>query len=203
MGGLLARYFTGPLGGADYTRLTIGIGVPYWGTVAAFENLSGRKAPIPLPRSRFADWFRSMPGIYDLLPFYRCVIEEGVLRRLTPPDVAEIGGDAALAAEAMETNEVLRAVATSRTFSIVGVDQPTSQGLWKENGQLHAVRFLPDSNADLGGDGTVPRFSALAPGGGETEALHLPQSASGLLRDPAVLNSVRGILTSTELKGFL
>ncbi|BCY08790.1 hypothetical protein [Actinoplanes sp. L3-i22] len=196
MGGLIARYFTGLLGGADYTRLTIGIGVPYRGTVAAFENLAGRRPTIPLPRARFAALFRAMPGTYDLLPFYRCVIEEGGLRRITPRHVAEIGGDAGLAAEAMETNERLWTVATGRTFSIVGIDQPTYQGLQVEDGQLRAVRLLPGLDSDFGGDGTVPRFSALPPGG-EAQALYLSQSASGLLRDQAVLDSVRGILAGT------
>ena len=43
-GGLIAKYFTGLMGGAGRTRLTIGIGVPHQGSAAVVELLQGRRS---------------------------------------------------------------------------------------------------------------------------------------------------------------
>jgi hypothetical protein len=97
MGGLVARCFTGTMGGASAVRQTVTLGTPFFGAVkAAYLLNAGRGAPVPLPRARLRELALTLPGLHDLLPSYRCVDDAGG-RLLTPADVADLGGDSELA----------------------------------------------------------------------------------------------------------
>ena len=184
MGGLIARYYTGVLGGRANTHLTIGIGVPYLGTIAAVKALQGSRLP---PGRRMGELVRTLPGMYDLLPFYRCVDDERTLRRLTADDIVRIGGDPDLTNEAIATNRRLASVDAGPTRGVVGVGQPTAQGLVLRAGSLISQRFLPTPHdegilqpIDDQGDGTVPRFSAIPPGEDTLSPMYVAQSGGGL-----------------------
>jgi pimeloyl-ACP methyl ester carboxylesterase len=202
MGGLIARYFTQVLDGASDVRTMVTLGTPYYGAVkAAYILNSGRGAPVPLPRKRLRDLVRHMPGLYDLLPFYRCVDEGDTARRLEPADVADIGGDADLAAESLARHTELMAGEARSLRLLVGVEQPTMQSLSVDGGVVRALMHtcFTDKTGriterrDLGGDGTVFRRAAaafdLSPG-------TLPQSHGAVAATEEAIAYVRDVLTN-------
>jgi hypothetical protein len=207
LGGLIARYYTGLLGGRADTRLTIGIGVPYLGTIAAVEALQGSRL---VPRRRMGELVRTLPSMYDLLPSYRCVDDDREVRRLAADDVALIGGDPDLANQAIASNLRLANVDAGPTRSVIGVGQPTAQSLALRNGSLVSQGFLPTQDSDgtllrdstgrllrvdQQGDGTVPRFSALPPGEDALQPVYVAQTAGRLPRDHNVITYVSAVLT--------
>jgi hypothetical protein len=201
-GGLIARYYVGVLGGRANTRLTIGIGVPYLGTVAAVELVQGSRFRVSLPLRRMRELARTLPGVYDLLPFYRCVSDASEVRRLTPDDIASLGGDPRLAAEAIKANQLLNSVDSGLIRSVIGVGQPTAQSLTLQAGSLILHRFLPTldadgtlQNVDHQGDGTVPRFSAQPPGEHALSPMYVAQTSGALPRDRNVRTYVTSLLT--------
>jgi hypothetical protein len=125
----VAQYFTAILDGREIVRSTIALGVPFYGTVAAVRMVSGRRPPVMLPRKKAIGLFRTMPGIYDMLPTYRCVDEGNSARRLTVADVASLGGDAELASEAFHLHRQIHEIDGSPLTTIVGARQPTAQSL--------------------------------------------------------------------------
>ncbi|HEU0088347.1 MAG TPA: hypothetical protein VFQ77_11970 [Pseudonocardiaceae bacterium] len=84
MGGLVARYWLGPLGGAGYCRALITLGTPHRGAPKALDLLLNgvRLGPRPVAgmTSRLlrgaAEVVRGWPSTYDLLPRYRAVRDE-------------------------------------------------------------------------------------------------------------------------------
>jgi hypothetical protein len=207
MGGLIARYFTGVLGGARDVRTTITLGTPLRGSVkAAYILNSGRGAPVPLPSTRLRHLLESMPGIHDLLPSYRCVTDGTGARRLTPSDVAGLGGDPELAASAAALHEQLAALGGDGLRTVVGVRQPTMQSMRLDGGVVVPQQwaYLPDPGTgeirtlDRGGDGTVYREAAA----GETP-LYLAQTHGALARTPEAITHVRAVLTEEPLGAWL
>ena len=71
------------LGGSSQVRTTITLGTPYYGSVKAAAILNtGRSAPLPSRRLRALA--RTLPGVHDLLPSYRCIDDGDAVRRLIP-----------------------------------------------------------------------------------------------------------------------
>ena len=191
MGGLVARWFTEQLGGRTDVALTLTLGTPYYGAVLAAHILNrGRGTPVPLPPRRLRRMARTMPGLHDLLPFYRCVDNGTVASYLGPADVAELGGDAELAQESIERHQRLVAGPAGNLRLLVGTDQPTMQSLSLKDGVIstyhRTCQVAPDGTGtvlgrrDLLGDGTVFR-----------------RSAAFLNLDPAPLNQAHGSLAQT------
>ena len=135
MGGLMARYFTGVLGDGGAVRMTVTLGTPFLGSVKAAYILStGWGTPILLPRHHLRTMARTLPGLYDLLPWYRCVDEGDTARALVPADVASLGADVELAEEAQRRHAALATVDSSRLRTVAGMEQPTMQSLLFRNG---------------------------------------------------------------------
>jgi pimeloyl-ACP methyl ester carboxylesterase len=202
MGGLVARYFTHVLGGASDVRTTVTLGTPYYGAVKAAYILSaGRGAPVPLPRKRLRKLVQHMPGLYDLLPFYRCVDEGATARWLQPGDIKDLDGDPELAAESLDRHNKLIAGDAGSLRLLIGVEQPTMQSVSMRDGVATPLQHtcLTDEDGvieqrmDLGGDGTVFRRSAaafgLAPG-------TLPQSHGAVAATEEAISHVRDVLTN-------
>ncbi|WP_329409417.1 hypothetical protein OG563_43645 [Nocardia vinacea] len=173
MGGLLCRAM--PQDG-ELTRTisaTVTMGTPFDGAVKAAVILgSGEGAPVPARRLR--DVARTMPGIYDLLPMYRCVHDGLDVRHLTPTDIANLGGIHELAEAAFDTHRTRRAL--TEHLPLVGLRQPTPSSITIDNGviTMQGYTFRPAPNGDVErmangipsrfvglGDGTVPRNSAV------------------------------------------
>jgi hypothetical protein len=198
LGGLVARYFTGLIGGAQVVRQTVTLGTPFFGAVkAAYLLNAGQGAPVPLPRIRLRELAHTLPGIHDLLPSYRCVDDAGG-RRLTPTDVADLGGDAELAQASFAMQRTLANLGTDTLRTVVGIDQPTMQSLRLVRGVVVPQRHLAEAGVrtDHRGDGTVYVEAAL---GGVEPVSYLPQSHAGLSRAPEAIAAVVAVLTRQRL----
>ena len=165
MGGLLAAHACQDGELADSVRATLTLGTPFFGAPKAVLLLgSGAAGVVPLPRARLRRLAVQLPGVYDLLPSYRCVTDRGSARRLTAVDIAGLGGDVELAAMSLDTRK--RAPEPLRPVQVVGAHQPTVQAVTIEAGTVagHCYTYRPSDRGvvqvDAGGDGTVPRESA-------------------------------------------
>ncbi len=202
MGGLIARYYTHVLGAGGDVRTTVTLGTPYYGSVKAAHILaSGRGAPLPLPHRRLRRLSATMPGLYDLLPFYRCLDEGTTARRLTAADVAGLGGDLDLATESITRHECLMSGPAGDLRLLVGTDQPTMQSMSVTGGVLtplmHTCHVDDQGRVvrreDLAGDSTVFRRAAA---GFDLPPSTLPQSHGALASTEEAISHVRDVLTN-------
>ncbi|MGW3179036.1 AAA family ATPase [Kitasatospora sp. NPDC001119] len=191
---------------AALTRDLVTIATPFHGTPAVAEMLVGRRRFLPRPLSGLA---ATLPGVYDLLPTFRCVETDDALRRLDLDDVRRLGGDPELAAAAMAARAAeSRAAFLPRTRAVVGIGQPTVQGLRLAGDGLEPVLTAPRAHDDgrpyrsesgeavrwdRGGDGLVPRDAA-APSASNA-VLFVSGRHGTLCSDPHVLELVRSVLT--------
>jgi pimeloyl-ACP methyl ester carboxylesterase len=189
MGGLLARYLTGVLGGSALVRHTIAVGTPFYGAVKATVMLNqGRGAPVPLPRRRLRSLAATLPAVYDLLPSYRCLVTDSGVRRLTESDVVALGGDPALARMSMRTHAKLAGVGSGGLSTVVGLGQPTAQSMTLQDGVVTTHNLLDedgtgDDPPDRDGDETV--YSESATGGVEAIS-YVCQTHGNLASTPEV-----------------
>ena len=197
MGGLVARYATEVLGLSALVRQIITLGTPYYGSVKAVSMMATGEGA-PLPRRVARELALTCPGVYDLLPRYRCVAAD---RFLTTSDVVHVGGTMELAEEA--TNRwaalLLRpsdqgAVASAVPVQpLVGAEQPTLQGIHFIGGECLFDESL--AGVDYGGDSTVYR-SAAAPAG--MTAWPLPQRHGALAKTSEALTFVADKLIGAD-----
>ena len=171
MGGLVSRYFLEVLGGWKDTRALFSFGTPYRGSLNALDGLANgiRKGPFGL--FDLSAMVRSFTSLYQLLPVYPAYDGgDGKLVR-----IGETSGIPNLEAEkaraALEFhNEIRNAASENRKdpkweekgyhiYPIVGIEQETRQSGRKVG---DGVELSVTYNGKLiGGDGTVPRVSAL------------------------------------------
>jgi hypothetical protein len=195
MGGLIAKCVAAGIGETDL-RGVITLGTPFHGAVKAVQILAHGQG-VPLPHGRLRRLALTMPGIYDLLPRYRCVSEGDGVRRLAADDLAAAGGDVTLAHEALAFQQHLAGLRVAGLRTVVGVEQPTAQSLRLRDGVLEC-RFaslrtdVPHGAewVDEAGDGTVFRGSAA----GES-AIYVAQTHGALPKTDDVLTNVRALLT--------
>ncbi|MGV9635485.1 esterase/lipase family protein [Nocardia rhamnosiphila] len=187
MGGLLCQALSATARAYTDVAQVITLGTPFEGAAKAAMILSsGHGAPVP---SRGLQPIAvTMPGIYDLLPSYRCIDDGTDVRRLTASDVADIGGDHDLASEAITRAAERRSAVMPSHRALIGVAQPTMCSLTVEAGRPEPrfYTFEVDVNGELSrnadgvlvrlpglGDGTVPRNSAVP--WNERDTAPLPQ----------------------------
>ncbi|TCO54364.1 esterase/lipase family protein [Actinocrispum wychmicini] len=206
MGGLLVRALSLIPGATANVRASVTLGTPFEGAAKAAVMLNdGRDAPITLPRRRLRDLARTLPGVHDLLPTYRCVDDGDDVRRLEPSDVERLGGDydLAVASRDRHTDAPLPG-----HRALMGVEQPTVQSLTLKDGvvepRYHTFRvnsdgtLVRDESGGLvrvagSGDGTVPRNSA------ELEtASPLAQQHGALARTAEAVDFVRAVITGRD-----
>ncbi|MFG6198184.1 hypothetical protein [Nonomuraea sp. JJY05] len=173
MGGLLAWLACQDTELSALVRTTVTLGTPFFGSPKAAVLLSSGRG-IPLPHRRARQLARTLPGIYDLLPAYRCVTDGDSARRLTLTDVTDLGADPDLAARSLALSETRPSLAPAGHVQVVGAHQPTVQALTIDGGTVSAHRFTYRpaeggvTRVDTSGDGTVPRESAQLPPGSAT-----------------------------------
>lgn len=170
MGGLVAARAFDDGGLAGCVRAVLTLGTPFFGAPKAVLLLGSGRGGLPLPRARVQRLAVGLPGVYDLLPTYRCVSDGGSARRLTAADVAGLGGDTELAAVSLAAPAVGLPVQAG-LVQVAGAHQPTVQALTLDAGAVvgHRHTYQPTAaggleRVDVGGDGTVPRESAALPG---------------------------------------
>jgi Lecithin:cholesterol acyltransferase len=198
MGGLLARHACQDGGLGELVRATVTVGTPFFGAPKAVLLLGqGRGSPLPIPRARVRRLAVTLPGVYDLLPSYRCVSDGPSARRMTASDVVGLGGDGELAVASFASRERV-SVALRGHVQVVGAYQPTVQALTIEGGTVIGHRFTYQPcgegvvRVDAGGDGTVPRESAQLPSG---SAMPLAQSHGALASSAEAVVVVRDVVT--------
>jgi hypothetical protein len=185
MGGVVARHAGRVLGLDAEIADVITAGTPYFGSVKAVEAMAQGRVGVPLPRAAVAGLACACPGLYDLLPRYRCVVDGGALRQLTVDDVVDVGGDRELARQAADRWECLGlreadapGSVWSSSFALIGAEQPTVQSLAIDAGQCAFIPSLGD--VDHRGDSTVYADSAHPKG---VARVGIPQKHSALLKD--------------------
>jgi pimeloyl-ACP methyl ester carboxylesterase len=204
MGGLVARYATEVAEARPLVRRIVTLGTPYFGAVKAVQMLAtGEGAPVPHRAAR--SLAVTCPGVYDLLPRYKCVTEPVETtdpaavqpRLLTPDDVAAVGASRPLATAAADRYAILDRSASAESAvpisALVGADQPTLQGLSISSGECRFEQAL--LNVDHGGDGTVYRQAA-APLG--ATAFPLPQRHGALAKTAEAMTFVRDKLVGAD-----
>ncbi|MGA4992056.1 lipase/acyltransferase domain-containing protein [Nonomuraea bangladeshensis] len=178
MGGLLAWLACQDTDLTRRVRTTVTLGTPFFGAPKAVL-LFGAGGGVPLPRHRARQLMLTLPGVYDLLPAYRCVTDGSSARRLDISDISSLGGDSELAAESLALSEARPLLPPAGHVQVVGAHQPTVQAVTIKNGAVtaHQFTYRPDqggvTRVDTGGDSTVPRESAQLPPG---PAIPLAQS---------------------------
>ena len=168
MGGLVSRYFLECLEGWKVTKALVTFGTPYRGSLNALDGLSNGAKKGPLDLSK---WARQLTALYQLLPIYECYdAGDGKLVRVGEtagiPNVNAEKAAAALAfyremEAAVASNQSLPQYQTMgyRIYPVVGVAQQTNLSARLVAGR---VEMLQTYKAEaLGGDGTVPRVSAI------------------------------------------
>ncbi|MFI5677609.1 lipase/acyltransferase domain-containing protein [Streptomyces cellulosae] len=222
MGGLVTRAALAHAAaqGSDLTgdvRAVVTLGTPFLGAVKAAVILGGsRSDPLPaVPRRRMQALAATLPGLHDLLPDYRCVDAGLDVHRLTPADVAALGGDEELAARTQDFQQRMRDPRTPVLpghRAVVGIAQPTAQSLRLDGGVVREqyTAFERNSDGDLArdpdtgiptrrnraGDGAVYRDAAALPHTGEVTWLPLQHGA--LAKDSVALQFVRAVLTDHD-----
>ncbi|MDF4250941.1 hypothetical protein [Streptomyces sp. WMMB303] len=179
MGGLVT-YAALALGGdselAAETRGVMTLGTPFQGSVDAACILNGvQGAPLPLPHRKLAALAATMPGVHDLLPRHLCVEDGTEVRRLTSADVAALGGDKDLNADAEAFRQKLLTQPLPCHRQLVGIQQRTAASMTLEDGVVRPAEYSFRSHTDgellrdrhgvprrfpVQGDGTVHRASA-------------------------------------------
>ncbi|MFJ8004060.1 esterase/lipase family protein [Streptomyces fagopyri] len=179
MGGLVTHAAL-TLGGdnalSSDTRGVMTLGTPYRGSVVAASILNAiQGAPLPLPHTRLSALAAAMPGVHDLLPRFLSVEDGLEVRRLTPSDVAALGGDKDLARQSDNFFEQLFRQPLPTHRPVVGISQDTHQSMQLSNGVVLPAEHCFRSHSDgelmrddhgrprrfqVWGDGTVHRESA-------------------------------------------
>ncbi|WP_330304390.1 MULTISPECIES: lipase/acyltransferase domain-containing protein [unclassified Streptomyces] len=176
MGGLVARYWLGPLGGAADCAALITLGTPHRGAPKALDVLVNGLTVGPKRLGGLTDVLRQWPSAYELLPRYPAVGQPGGAAALAPHELTEeatafVPGFAAKAKSARSVHEDIE---TDWNDLYGGPDCPEVTAVFgRGHGTLQrallspagisvtkdAASWLP--NTDWRGDGTVPAISAI------------------------------------------
>ena len=199
-GGLVAERFATVTECNEMLRTIIAVGVPFHGTVAVIQMLSGQGSPVILSK-KASKLFRTMPGIYDMLPTYRCVDQGDSVRMLTVADVASLGGDIDLASQALQSRQNLLGISDGRELTtIAGVGQPTAQSILLRDGEIETTNYFCDVDSDgslrrvdLKGDGIVFPDTATIYG---ANIVYVPQTHGALPGCAEVLTIVQQTISS-------
>jgi pimeloyl-ACP methyl ester carboxylesterase len=207
MGGLVSRYFLECLEGWKDTKALITFGTPYRGSLNAVDMLANglRKGPFDL-----SNVARQFTAIYQLLPIFECYdAGDGKLARVGEmtgiPNVDAVKAAAALAFH----REIEKAVASNqqlpqyqragyRIYPVVGIAQQTNLSARFDGGK---VTMLQTYKGDaLGGDGTVPRMSAIPLELSKDPSANYAATQHGSLQNAdAVLVNLTGVLSGLDL----
>lgn len=208
MGGLVSRYFLECLEGWKLTRALVTFGTPYRGSLNALDGLANGLKKGPLDLSTLA---RQLTALYQLLPIFECYdAGNGTLVR-----VGETTGipnvDAAKAAAALAFHrEIEAAVAANqqrpeyqtagyRIYPVVGVAQQTSLSARRAGARVEMLQTY--KGEALGGDGTVPRVSAIPIelSANPSSATYAGTQHGSLQNADPVITQLTGLLSGFEL----
>jgi pimeloyl-ACP methyl ester carboxylesterase len=207
MGGLVSRYFLECLEGWKDTKALITFGTPYRGSLNALDMLANGLKKGPFDLSKVA---REFTAIYQLLPIFECYDAGGgkLVRIGETAGIPNVDAKKAAAALAFY-REIENAVASNqqlsqyqgasyRIYPVVGIAQDTNLSARLDGGK---VTMLQTYKGDaLGGDGTVPRVSAIPIGMSKNPSATYAATQHGSLQNAdAVLVNLTGVLSGLDL----
>jgi hypothetical protein len=177
MGGLVARYWLGPGGGARHCTALITLGTPHRGAPKALDWLLNgvRVGPRPLAAvtsallDDAATVLREWPSTYDLLPRYRAVRDEQTGNTLYPHELgfASFQQQAKTAFTMHQEIEsawgVLDPTERPEVLALFACGHGTPSRAVLRRGQVRVTKADPEWQPNIGwrGDGTVPALSAI------------------------------------------
>ncbi|NQE69069.1 hypothetical protein NG2371_03533 [Nocardia gamkensis] len=217
MGGLLVWAMSAQEIEQPDTRAVVTLGTPFAGSVKTMRMLAGgNDAQSGLSSGATRRACLTMPGVYDLLPWYRCRLDGDDVVALHESDVVSVGGMPDLVRQAFERRVRIADGELPGHVAVIGVGQETSQSLELKHGDIVTRNWAYRRNGrgeliresgrlvteDFGGDGTVFHHSArtaAAPGvpiaqrheslGTNRACLRIVQK---VIRDSADLDTVLG-----------
>src|SRR5436305_1691812 len=213
MGGLVARYYLEVLEGWPNCRALITFGTPYRGSLQAVNYLANGC------KNMFVDLthvVRSFTSVYQLLPIYKAVHTGHGYERVAEtgdlPNISQERCQQALAfhrsienAVAIHQNDNKYLSHGYKILPIVGTHQPTYQSCSLVDGKLLMSQQLPTAVDALlgGGDGTVPRLSAIPIElANQYRETYIPECHSSLQNSRAMLSDLRSRLEATQTVGL-
>jgi pimeloyl-ACP methyl ester carboxylesterase len=178
MGGLVARYYLEVLDGGHWRdcRALLTFGTPFRGSLKAANFLANGYKKWGICLSTLTEVMRSCPSVYELLPTYPAIAVDGEWKRVEECAALPNMEPDYVTAGAAFHDEIEKAVADHRKEAayrnggyvirpLVGVGQTTLQSAMLAGNLLTASSDMPDwvnnKAAHAGGDGTVPRASAV------------------------------------------
>ena len=210
LGGLVARYWLGPLGGWRDCRALITVATPHQGVPKALDwLLNGVRVKSMTLRSA-TEVLREWPSSYDLLPSYPAVLSAGRLtaaaRPLRPLEMDAIAGSALAprvrrAAGTSAESTVSWAALTRRgeapqLTAVLSRRHPTPNRAVLVGRQLRVTRDDPEWLPHCGwrGDGTVPAISAIPPefGGDHDDLREVPDRHQAMASAAVIVDILRG-----------
>lgn len=207
MGGIVSRYYLEALGGWENVSALVTFGTPYGGALNALDFIAnGQKRGIGPFKMDLSKMLRSFDSVYQLLPTYECVdTGDGALRMVG--DVAGLPAfDYGRVASALAFHDEIATAVNARLngpapriVPVVGIEQPTAQSARFVGGKVEVLQSKAGRNE--GGDGTVPRVSAvpfeLAADG---RGVYAAEKHGSLQNHDAVLAHLRGVLSEPDIE---
>jgi Lecithin:cholesterol acyltransferase len=211
MGGLVARYWLGPLGGWRDCRALITLATPHRGVPKALDWLVNGVHLGRVQLHAMTQVSRGWPGVYDLLPQYEAILpaagrSAAVVRPAIGPlqigSVAAEGFGARAATAARMHAEIDaawrelsgRADAPSVT-AVFARGHPTPSRMVLAGSRLTITKADPEwlPNAGWRGDGTVPAISAVPPELAVDDSAHrlVPERHLPMAATPAVVELLK------------
>jgi pimeloyl-ACP methyl ester carboxylesterase len=169
MGGLVARYWLGPLGGADDCRVLITVGTPHGGSPKALDLLAHGIRLGPKTLWNVTEVFRGWRSAYDLLPRFRAIVDSDG-RACYPMDLSDqvFAGFAPAAAQAYAMHTDIDSAWQQLddrvpVVAVHGRGHDTLLGATLSPAGVNVTRAAPPEmpNSAWLGDGTVPAFCAI------------------------------------------
>jgi pimeloyl-ACP methyl ester carboxylesterase len=211
MGGLVARYYLEVLGGWEDVRTLVTFGTPFGGSLNALDYMvRGHRKGIGPFKVDLSELMRSFTSIHQLLPTYPCVDPgDGELRGVDRVDGLPHTDPERVRRGLAFHDEIARAVRArggdtrdAQVVPVVGIEQPTSQAARFVDGELEILRERKTDDGrwtDEGGDGTVPRISAVPfEMVGERREVYAAEAHGSLQNHDAVLAHLRGVLSAPD-----
>jgi len=204
MGGLLVRAMSWLDVEQPETRAVVTLATPFAGSVKAMAMLAGGRRGPSAEAARLA--CSTMPGVYDLLPWYRCLLADDDVLVLGEADVVTVGGRPDLVAQAFQRRGRTTTAALTGHRAVIGVGQDTAQSLelrgtqvltrnwgYRRNQRGELIRESGRlTTEDFGGDGTVFRYAAGAP---SAAVIPVAQRHESVAANKSALHLVRNVLT--------
>jgi len=207
MGGLVSRYFLECLEGWKETKALVTFGTPYRGSLNALDGLSNGMKKGPMDLTTVA---RQLTAMYQLLPVYECydsgdgnLVRVGETTGIPNVDAAKAAAALAFHREietAVRSNQQLAEYRTHgySIYPVVGVAQQTNLSARRNGAGVEMLQTY--KGQALGGDGTVPRVSAIPIEMSDNPSAMYAGTQHGSLQNAdAVIVNLTGLLSGFQL----